>query len=64
MHATFEAFGDLLFGCIFNGVVTGKPSSVVPRVQHAMDVFFEGIIGDAGRNAAGPRGSKKAKGES
>jgi len=63
VHATFEAFGDLLFGCIFNGVVTGKPSSLVARVQHAMDIFFEGIVGDAARNGARPKTrTKRAKG--
>ncbi|HOW66874.1 MAG TPA: TetR/AcrR family transcriptional regulator [Candidatus Paceibacterota bacterium] len=55
VHATFEVFGDLLFGCIFNSYVTGKPGSLVARVQHAMDIFFEGIIGDAGDPGARPK---------
>jgi AcrR family transcriptional regulator len=46
VHATYDAFGDLLFGCIFNGVVSGKPNSIVTRVQHAMELFIEGITGD------------------
>lgn len=45
VRATYEAFGDLLFGCIFNGVVSGKPDSIVTRVQHAMSLFIEGITG-------------------
>jgi hypothetical protein len=50
VHATYEAFGDLLFGCIFNSVVTGKPDCLVTRVQHAMELFIEGIAGDTGRS--------------
>jgi AcrR family transcriptional regulator len=55
VRATFEAFGDLLFGCIFNSCVSGEPSTLVSRVQHAMDIFFEGIISDSGRNGGRSR---------
>lgn len=53
VHATYETFGDLLFGCIFNGVIAGKPKSLVARVQRAVTIFIEGIRADAA--AAGPR---------
>lgn len=62
VRATFEAFGDLLFGCIFNSVVTGKPSSLVPRVQHAMDIFFEGIMGVSGPTGSCRTPPRRAKG--
>ena len=54
VHATFEAFGDLLFGCIFNSFVDGTSNSIVTRVQHAMELFLQGITGDAGRSGGAP----------
>ena len=47
VEAAYEAFGDLLFGCIFNGLAEGRPNCLVTRVQRAMEVFIAGIKGDA-----------------
>ncbi len=59
VHATYEAFGDLLFGCIFNGVVSEKSESIVTRVQHAMKLFVEGITRDVTGSGGRPKPSTR-----
>jgi AcrR family transcriptional regulator len=44
VHATYEAFGDLLFGSVVNGVLAGEAKSLVRRVGYAVDLFLEGIV--------------------
>ena len=46
VHATYEAFGDLLFGSVVNGVLAGEAKSLVGRVGHAVDLFLEGVVLD------------------
>ena len=59
VHATYDAFGDLLFGCIFNAVVSEKPKSIVTRVHHAMELFIQGITRDVGSSDRQPQPSTR-----
>jgi AcrR family transcriptional regulator len=46
VRATYEAFGDLLFGSVVNGVLAGEAKSLVGRVEQAVDLFLVGIVSD------------------
>jgi AcrR family transcriptional regulator len=56
VHATYEAFGDLLFGSVVNGVLAGEAKSLVRRVGHAVDLFLEGIVRDESKAVNGSDG--------
>jgi AcrR family transcriptional regulator len=47
VHATYEAFGDLLFGSVINGVLAGDTKSLVKRVGHAVELFLRAIARSA-----------------
>jgi AcrR family transcriptional regulator len=49
VHATYEAFGDLLFGTVVNGVLAGEARLLVRRVERAVDLFLDGIVSDESR---------------
>jgi len=59
VEAAYEAFGDLLFGCIFNGIVEGKPKSLLTRVQRAMEIFIAGIKGEGVVTCTRPKPSTR-----
>jgi AcrR family transcriptional regulator len=56
VHATQEAYGDLLFGSVVNGVLAGEAKSLVRRVGHAVDLFLNGIVRDESKAAKGSDG--------
>jgi AcrR family transcriptional regulator len=49
VHATYEAFGDLLFGSVINGVLASEKDSLVRRVGQAVELFLNGIVQDKSR---------------
>jgi AcrR family transcriptional regulator len=53
VRATYEAFGDLLFGSVVNGVLAGEAKSLVRRVGHAVDLFLKGIVRDESKVVGG-----------
>lgn len=44
VRATYESFGDMIFGTVVNGVLSGESRNLVRRIGHAMDVFLKGIV--------------------
>jgi AcrR family transcriptional regulator len=56
VHATLEAFGDLLFGSVVNGVLAGEAKSLVRRVTHAVDLLLKGIVRDESKAVKGSGG--------
>ena len=60
VDAMYEAFGDLLFGCIVNGVLGEEASSLVTRVQRAVEMFLQGITRD-GEGFGGRRNPSNRK---
>jgi hypothetical protein len=49
VRATYEAFGDLLFGSVVNGVLAGEAKSLVGRVERAVDLFLVGVVSDVSK---------------
>jgi AcrR family transcriptional regulator len=56
VHATWEAFGDLLFGSVINGVLAGEEKALVRRVRHAVELFLKGIVRDESKAVNGSDG--------
>jgi hypothetical protein len=56
VHATYEAFGDLLFGSVVNGVLAGEAKSLVRRVELAVDLLLNGIVRDGSKAREHVRG--------
>jgi AcrR family transcriptional regulator len=55
--ATYEAFADLLFGSIVNGVLAGQSRALVPRVEYAVDLFLHGVVQDESVQRPGTAGT-------
>ncbi len=43
-----NAYADLLFGCVVNGVLEGNKSKLVTRMQCAVDLFLHGLAPQEG----------------
>ncbi|MEM6691424.1 MAG: TetR/AcrR family transcriptional regulator [Planctomycetota bacterium] len=43
---TTNAYADLLFGCVVNGVLEGSKSKLVARMECAVDLFLNGLNTD------------------
>lgn len=41
-----NAYADLLFGCVVNGILEGSKSKLVARMKCAVDLFLNGLLSD------------------